>query len=230
MDNTGQQDYKRFHHYHGNCISLSEGATTAYRTRGFADAVIFSNRPLCPGELFLVEIEENERGWSGHMRIGLTQTDPNILTHPAPQFALPDLSSSSWIFGISKKHLTGINEQDYDINASQENYEDTGDISSKRLTFDSKGIRTCRGIIPRYCLKSSRARGGELYPSDVGSRIGVMFVPKCGTKADMHIIVNGEDQGPLSKDIPYREAPLYVVVDVYGTTKKIRIIQMTCGR
>lgn len=36
----------------------------------------------------------------------------------------------------------------------------------------------------------------------------------------MHFIVNGEDQGPCTKDIPYKESDLYAVIDVYGTTKR----------
>lgn len=264
MDNTTIQEYKRFHRYHGDYIVLSEDETVAYRTRSFANAVTFSAKPLLPGELFIVEIEENDRGWCGHMRIGLTQSDPNTLSTAIPQFALPDLSvfGTSWIFGISRPHSLVNNidqdEQPQDQNGQPQNQneqlqdqnqqpqdqneqpqdqneqpQDNGNgnssyfTSCKRLTYDSKSIKTCRGVIPRYCLISSRARAGELYPTDVGSRIGVMFIPTSENRADMHFIINGEDQGPLSRDIPYRDAPLYAVVDVYGTTKKIRIIQIS---
>lgn len=63
---------------------------------------------------------------------------------------------------------------------------------------------------------------------DTGSRIGVIFVP---TKADeelaeMHFIVNGDDIGALAVDIGYKESNLYVCVDVYGTTKSVKIIQV----
>ena len=42
----------------------------------------------------------------------------------------------------------------------------------------------------------------------------------------MHYIINGEDKGAFTRKLPYKEAPLYAVVDVYGTTKQVRIIQL----
>lgn len=42
----------------------------------------------------------------------------------------------------------------------------------------------------------------------------------------MHFIINGEDVGVQAADIPYKQSNLYVVVDVYGTTKSVKIIQV----
>lgn len=63
--------------------------------------------------------------------------------------------------------------------------------------------------------------------TDKGSRIGVIYVPTYSNSelAEMHFIINGVDIGPCTKDIPYKERDLYVVIDVYGTTKQVRIIQ-----
>lgn len=56
----------------------------------------------------------------------------------------------------------------------------------------------------------------------------MLFVPTLHDKdkAEMHFIINGEDQGPCTKDIPYKEGALHAVVDVYGTTKQVKIIQL----
>lgn len=67
-----------------------------------------------------------------------------------------------------------------------------------------------------------------MLPSDTGSRIGMIYVqnPADENKAEMHFIVNGEDQGACTKDIPYKESELYAVIDIYGTTKQVKIIQI----
>lgn len=113
--------------------------------------------------------------------------------------------------------------------------------SSIRKTVNILGnenlyVRTSRGVVPRRTLKPTAPFGtsSDMLPSDTGSRIGLLYVqnPADENKAEMHFIVNGEDQGPCTKDIPYKESELYAVIDIYGTTKQVKIIQIyesTCA-
>lgn len=89
-------------------------------------------------------------------------------------------------------------------------------------------VRTPRGVIPRRVLNPNAPYSSDMLPCDTGSRIGMIYVqtPSDENKAEMHFIVNGEDQGPCAKDIPYKDSELYAVIDVYGTTKQVKIIQL----
>jgi len=199
----------RFHSCHGSNIILCNENTTALRKQSFANALCFSEKPLRPGELFLIEIGIKEVGWSGHLRIGLTQIDPVNIFGNLPQYALPDLANlgSSWIFPISKS-------------APRQ--------TSQNNIFNSKSpfFRTACGNVNRALLQPTTGYK-EMLPTDTGSRIGVLFLPTKEDKdlAEMHFIVNGEHL-VQAVDIPYKESNLYVCVDVYGTTKQVKIIQV----
>lgn len=61
----------RFHPIcYGNNIELSQDCTVAVRKASYANGIAFSENPLKLGELFLIEIKQNEAGWSGYMRMG----------------------------------------------------------------------------------------------------------------------------------------------------------------
>ncbi|XP_018307393.1 hydrocephalus-inducing protein homolog [Mycetomoellerius zeteki] len=223
----------RFHPIHGENILLCEDSTVAVRTTSFANSVAFSEKPLQPGEIFLVEIEKTERGWSGHMRLGLTLIDPASVNNNLPQYAMPNLVrlGNTWILAITRNQTIWDN---FDGGLSSTYTSITGlppgiPAREKKLVTDGVNVQTSRGVIPFNALKPNIDGSSQcILPTDAGSRIGIMYVPQagCPDKAEMHFIINGEDQGVCGKDIPYKAGPLRAVVDVYGTTKQVRIVQL----
>ena len=167
----------RFHSYHGQNIQLKEDQVVAYRKASFAHAIAFSEKALLPNEIFLIEIERNERGWSGHMRLGLTQLDPS--THFfLPQYALPDLQNNgnSWIFAIPNNSevsdMSHDNSEDAPVltehndNVDHSTQADRTRVrrhrhrctqmcrySGNSILGTGEQIKTSRGVIPRYLLR-----------------------------------------------------------------------------
>ncbi len=97
--------FMEFHPIHGTNVRLDHSGTKATRVESFANGVCFSKDPLKPGEIFLIEIEDKELGWCGHLRIGLTARDPRGL-EVVPEYSIPDLTDlgDSWIFAITRNH------------------------------------------------------------------------------------------------------------------------------
>ncbi|KAJ7332296.1 hypothetical protein JRQ81_014476 [Phrynocephalus forsythii] len=219
----------RFHRIHGANICLDPSGTRATRVDSFAHGLCFSHQPLAPGQIFLVEIEEKELGWCGHLRVGLTAHDPGNL-EAVPEYSLPGLADlgDTWVFAITRNHnrVTGEGEQ--------------GSSAGARSFLSDPYLRIEQVRIPRDRLVG-RSRPGryshlldELYKTNVlpatarKSRIGVLHARQPDGTADMHIVINGEDMGPSARGLPATR-PLYAVVDVFASTKSVRIIQLEYG-
>ncbi|XP_025939727.1 neuralized-like protein 2 [Apteryx rowi] len=220
----------RFHHVHGTNVRIDPSHTQATRVESFANGLCFSREPLEPGQIFLVEIEEKELGWCGHLRVGLTAHDPQSL-EVVPEYSLPDLVNlgDTWVFAITRNH----NRVALDGEEARAPARVQGFLSEPYLLIEQ--VR-----IPRDKLVG-RSRPGryshildDLYKMNVlpptarRSRIGVLYTPQPNGTADMHIVINGEDMGPSARGLPTAR-PLYAVVDVFASTKSVRVIQVEYG-
>ena len=251
----------RFHENRGVNIELRSDNQVARRSASFANAITFTDRPLKPGELFLVEIEEQEPGWSGHLRCGLTQHHPAALkvnrhgdgiseitsrfseyslerqrvssAPTIPQYSMPDLTNmgKSWIYAITKYH----NKVQEDRQGSPE----LGTVVKSDFIKDSGTVlKIGCSEIPKHCLvhdfialdmEAGLMSGKQQYfATSVGSRIGVTYNIINDT-AYMHFIINGEDQGASIMEDAKPNCPFYGIVDVYGTSKQVRLVQLVYG-
>ena len=314
LTSSASSSVMRFHSYHGDNIRLYEDRCVACRDVSFAHAITFSEKPLRPGEIFLIEIERNERGWSGYLRVGLTQHDP-ANRFELPQYALPDLANmgKSWIFAVTKSQSRVYEDYATPEQVVTPGRGAVGDLGggpsaigrgSSNSHFNNRDrplpyvsnppmgnpglpsasflaatasaassvdyVGTTRGVMRRSVLRPRMRTGksyslgscaggsgsgggnldsegetipsssssssdssidgvtGNILPTDEGSRIGVYYVINRATDlAEMHFVINGEDQGPCVNNIPHHQDPIRAVVDVYGTTKQVRNAELS---
>ncbi|NXU11720.1 NEUL2 protein, partial [Pardalotus punctatus] len=216
----------RFHHIHGTNIRLDASRTQATRVESFANGLCFSQEPLAPGQIFLVEIEEKELGWCGHLRVGLTTHDPQSL-EVVPEYSLPDLVNlgDTWVFAITRSHNRVVVERE-DMQAQRRLWEPFLLIERVRIPRDTLVGRSRPG---RYSHILDDLYKMNVLPATARrSRIGVLYTPQPDGTADMHIVINGEDMGPSARGLPTTR-PLYAVVDVFASTKSVRVIPVDYG-
>ncbi|KAJ1123344.1 hypothetical protein NDU88_001815 [Pleurodeles waltl] len=224
------QPASRFHRVHGTNVRIDPTGTQATRVDSFANGLCFSQDPLQPGQVFLVEIEEKELGWCGHLRVGLTARDPRSL-EVVPEYSLPDMvnTGDSWVFAITRNHnrVTAEGEEPPSPEPGR------GILSDPYLHVEKykipKDKLVGRSRPNRYShILDNLYKTNVLPPTARRSRIGVLYTPQADGTGDMHIIINGEDMGASARALPAQQ-PLYAVVDVFASTKSVRVVQVEYG-
>ncbi|XP_060165792.1 E3 ubiquitin-protein ligase NEURL3 isoform X3 [Globicephala melas] len=80
----------------GAQVRLDAQRSTARRRATFRDGIVFSQRPVRPGERVELRVLCHECGWVGGLRVGFTRLDPERVTASGlPPFVCPDLEQQS---------------------------------------------------------------------------------------------------------------------------------------
>lgn len=83
----------------GAQVLLDAKRSTAYRLATFQDGIVFSQRPVRPGEHVVLRVLGHEDRWFGGLRVGFTRLNPACVPAPSlPPFVCPDLEwqSPTW--------------------------------------------------------------------------------------------------------------------------------------
>ncbi|XP_021553405.1 E3 ubiquitin-protein ligase NEURL3 [Neomonachus schauinslandi] len=96
-DAEAPRETLRFHaEAKGAQVRLDAKRCTAHRRATFHDGIVFSQRPVAPGEQVALRVLWHETGWCGGLRVGFTRLDPARLSAPSlPPFVCPDLEQQS---------------------------------------------------------------------------------------------------------------------------------------
>ncbi|XP_078482576.1 neuralized-like protein 2 [Ciona intestinalis] len=220
-DDMGTSGQFRFHPNCGSNIRLSKDNLIARRVEGFSNAVCFSESPLLSGQLFLIEIKDTDKSWSGHLRVGITQINPNL--DQILEMVVPMMvdDGRTWALAITKFH-NRVSDEDRDLSKSESvlNFGNSR-VNSDYLCFAGKRALT-------YNRNGTRmADFGQAVLR--GSRIGIVLRPVTSQRrklyCNLHLVINGEDMGAVVTRIPLTK-PLYAVVDVYSITKEVKILSL----
>ncbi|XP_029794405.1 E3 ubiquitin-protein ligase NEURL3 [Suricata suricatta] len=167
-DVKAPQETLRFHaEAKGTQVRLDAQRSIACRSATFHDGIVFSQRPVPPGEQVVLRVVWHEGGWYGGLRVGFTRLDPAQVSVPSlPPFVCPDLEQQS---------------------------------------------PTWAAMLPEGCVLA-----GDVVCFWVNRR-GRLFVR-----------VNGGRRLLLRKGV-LMGAPLWAVMDLYGTTKAITLLDPTAS-
>ncbi|KAK5973987.1 Zinc finger C3HC4 type [Trichostrongylus colubriformis] len=96
-----------FHAVHGQNVVLQKGGRVARRKESFCKGLAFSNRPVSVNENVCIRLTEVSTSWSGVLRFGVTNVDPETYrTIQVPKFACPDLTSKEgfWAKALPERY------------------------------------------------------------------------------------------------------------------------------
>ncbi|XP_053270258.1 neuralized-like protein 2 [Pleuronectes platessa] len=251
--------FLEFHPIHGTNVRLDQSETQACRVESFANGVCFSKQPLKPGEIFLIEIEEKELGWCGHLRVGLTARDPMSL-EVVPEYSIPDLMDlgDSWVFAITRNHNKiveedpGVQEADGGGLAGgrrlgRGEVEDPAPVqgiggnSTNTKTFSIDSHLHIENVwIPRDKLVGRSRPGRFSHILDDLYKTNALPPTARRSRIGVMYVPRGRDLADMHIVINGEDMgasakgistvqPLYAVVDVFAATKCVRIVQVEYG-
>ncbi|XP_056903643.1 neuralized-like protein 2 [Takifugu flavidus] len=251
--------FMEFHPIHGSNVRLDHTGTQATRVDSFANGVCFSKQPLQPGEIFLVEIEDKELGWCGHLRVGLTARDPRGFEE-VPEYSIPDLTDlgDSWVFAITRNHNKVVEDSEAaggeggDLGRGRrlgggEAEDDDGGGGERRrsnnkpkMFFTDSHLHIENIRIPRDKLVG-RSRPGR-YSHILDDLFKTNALPPTARRSRIGVIYvpKGSQLADMHIIINGEDMgasakgipttqPLYAVVDVFAATKCVRIVQVEYG-
>lgn len=112
----------RFHYIHGSNARIINNGLTAWRPRPLAefnDGIVFSNRPLRPGELFEITLDNIVDRWSGSVELGVTAVKPEEINLPS---TATDLVKDTWMLSgssVMENSVTILSKYPCDLDTLQ---------------------------------------------------------------------------------------------------------------
>ncbi|OZC11140.1 hypothetical protein X798_01966, partial [Onchocerca flexuosa] len=114
-----------FHHVHGSNIQILRGGRIARRRESFCKGLAFSSRPIQIDENVCIRFAEVVSNWSGVLRFGVTNVDPETYhSTELPKFACPDLTSKEgyWAKALPERYSVAGSILHFYVNAEGELY------------------------------------------------------------------------------------------------------------
>ena len=104
---AGHAAITRWHAVHGDNVAVS--GDTAARSAGFCRSVVFSDRPLAPGQKLWLRLASvsRDKGWRGGLRLGVTAQSPASWAEAGlPKYLCPDMTARgrTWARALPDKH------------------------------------------------------------------------------------------------------------------------------